>query len=116
MSTPRLVHSRSGYLRYMQMSKASLFALCEGKDLDPFFYGQICKCVCAQRGTIYEICKASELPPHAGGKTTLIEFYDYLRRKGCLVSTLGGKITRVVLFLDKDIDDLTKSRRRSAHV
>lgn len=100
----------------MQMSQALIFALVEGKDLDPFFYGQICRSVCGPKGMRYELCKANELPPHAGGKTTLIEFHNYLRRKRCLVSVLGGKKTTAVFFLDKDIDDLSRSLRRSTHI
>ncbi len=116
MSAKRLTHSRSAYLRYMQMSRASIFALVEGKDIDPFFYGQICRIVCEPKGIRYELCKANELPPHAGGKTTLIEFYDYLRRERRLVSVLDGKKTTVVFFMDKDVDDLSRSRRRSTQV
>jgi len=100
----------------MQMSQASIFALVEGKDLDPFFYGHICRSVCGPKDMHYELCKANELPPHAGGKTTLIEFYNYLRRKRCLVSVLDGKKTTAVFFLDKDIDDLSRSLRRSTHI
>lgn len=100
----------------MQMSQASIFAFVEGKDLDPFFYGKICMSVCGPKGMRYELCKANELPPHAGGKTTLIEFHNYLRRKRCLLAVLGGKKTTAVFFLDKDIDDLLRSLLRSKHI
>lgn len=116
MSSNRLIHSRSAYLRSMQMSQASIVVFVEGKDLDPFFYGQICRSVCWPKGMRYELCKANELPPHAGGKTTLIEFHAYLRRKRCLVSVLDGKKTTAVFFLDKDLDDLSRSLRRSTHI
>lgn len=116
MSANRLVHSSSAFLRSMQMSRASLFALVEGKNLDPFFYGQICKSVCEPRGMFYEVRKASELPQSAGGKIALVEFFKHLRQKHLLVSFLGGKKTTVVFFLDKDIDDLSRTRRRSKHV
>jgi len=116
MSVNRLIHARSAYLRYMQMSQASIFILVEGKDLDPFFYGHICQSVCGPKGMHYKLCKANELPPQAGGKTALIEFYNYLRRKRCLVSVLDGKKTTAIFFLDKDIDDLSRSLRRSKHI
>ena len=112
----RLFHTHSAYLRSMQMSSASLFAFVEGKDIDRFFYGHICYNVCNPQGLIYETCKADELPPFAGGKSTLLEFYNYLRLRHCLVSHFGGKKTTAVFFLDKDIDDLKHIRKRSKHV
>lgn len=116
MASSRLIHSRAGYLRYMQMSSETLFAFVEGKDVDPFFYGQICAKVCTSRGISYKLCKANELPPNAGGKTTLLKFCDYLRHKRSLTTTLCGKTTYAVFFVDKDIDDLTRRKRKTSYV
>jgi hypothetical protein len=116
MTDPRLVHSFSGYLRAMQMSTTSVFSLVEGKDVDPFFYGQVCNFVCSRHYLTYEVKKAEDLPPKAGGKTALLEFYEYLNKKKCLSSTFKGKKTYVVFFLDKDIDDITRKKLKSSHV
>jgi len=114
--TARIVHSLRGYLRYMQMSQAVVFAFVEGKQSDPYFYGQICAVVCNQRQIAYQICKANEIPPRAGGKKALLEFYDFLRKRKVLRTNLGGKDTVAVFFPDKDIDDIVRRCRRSRYV
>jgi hypothetical protein len=114
--TARIVHSLRGYLRYMQMSQAVVFAFVEGKKNDPYFYGQICAVVCNKRQIAYQICKANEIPSRAGGKKVLLEFYDFLRKQKALRTNLGGKDTIAVFFSDKDIDDILRQCRRSRHV
>lgn len=116
MATGRLVHTPAGFLRYMQMSRASVFAFVEGKQHDPFVFGMICASVCRKRKLTYEVCKACELPDGAGGKTALLAFHDHLRRRRALRSVLGGKATHAVFFLDKDIDDILRRRRRGPHL
>ena len=100
----------------MQMSQAVVFAFVEGKQSDPYFYGQICAVVCNQRQIAYQICKANEIPPRAGGKKALLEFYDFLRKRKVLRTNLGGKDTVAVFFPDKDIDDIVRRCRRSRYV
>jgi len=46
----------------------------------------------------------------------LLGFFDYLKRIRSLVDTFKGSTTVSIFFLDKDIDDLLKTKRRSAHV
>jgi len=116
MSVARIVHSPKAYLRYMQMSQAAVFAFVEGQETDPYFYGQICAVVCNQRQIVYQICRANDILPNAGGKEALLVFYDFLRRRGALRSNLGGKETVAVFFLDKDIDDIVRRCRRSRYV
>jgi hypothetical protein len=99
----------------MQMSRAGVFAFVEGKECDPFFYAQICAHVCNPRPILYEICKANEVPPFAGGKAALLGFHDYLRKRKAMRTTLGGKPTIAAFFLDKDVDDFTRRLRKSRY-
>jgi hypothetical protein len=46
----------------------------------------------------------------------LLKFYRYARSKKKLLSFLGGKPTLLVFFLDKDVDDLRRTKCRSPHV
>jgi hypothetical protein len=112
----RLAHSFSAYLRYMQMSSRPLFVFVEGKRTDPHFYGEICGSVCRTSEISYRICRSRELANGHGGKQTLISFFEYLRRKCALVHAFKGKSTGVLFFLDKDVDDLLRTQRRSPHV
>jgi hypothetical protein len=100
----------------MQMSQTTLFAFVEGKQSDPFVFGMICSSVCDAKNVSYKICKASEVANTSGGKTALLSFHDYLRRRKALKSVLGAKTTHGIFFMDKDIDDLLRRRRRSQHV
>jgi len=88
----------------------------EGKVTDPYFYGKICDSVCQPVGISYEICRSQELSKGHGGKQVLISFFEYLRRKSALFDTFKGKSTGIVFFLDKDVDDFLRTRRRSEHV
>jgi hypothetical protein len=116
MTITRSVHSPKGYLRYMQMSQAVVFAFVEGKEIDPYFYGQICGVICNQRQIAYQLCRANQVPPYAGGKNALLEYHDFLRRQRALRTNLKGKETVAVFFLDKDIDDIERRCRRSRYV
>ena len=116
MATKRLVHTAEGFLRYMQMSQSTLFAFVEGKQQDPFVFGMLCLSVCSGRHVTYQVCKASELPDESGGKTALLSFHAHLRRRKVLTSAFGGKTTHAVFFMDKDIDDILRRRRKCRHV
>ncbi len=112
----RLTHSFKAYLRYMQMSRHQVFAFVEGKVNDPYFYGKICDSVCHPSGVSYEICRAQELSVDSGGKQVLISFFKYLRQKSTLFSIFKEKSTGVLFFLDKDVDDFLRTKKRSNHV
>jgi hypothetical protein len=43
--SPPLLHSSSGFIRAMQISKIQLFVFMEGQDNDPYFYSKICETV-----------------------------------------------------------------------
>ena len=65
---------------------------------------------------VYEICTAQQLPGNTGGKQALIAFFTFLRDRKSLISDLGGNRTGCLFFLDKDMDDLQRRKRRSLHV
>ena len=108
-------HSFTGYLRTMQMSEVNLFVFVEGKECDPFFYGNICQSVKLEQ-IKYEIVKAQQLPYDTGGKKALLDFFMGLRGRNKLITNFKGKKTGCVFFVDKDIDDIKRKRKRSIHV
>lgn len=111
----KLKHSAPGFLRYMQMSNCQVFAFVEGKT-DPYFYGKICECVCNPSRISYEVYTAQELPGAAGGKQALLIWFEYLRRRRSLIDNFKGKNTGAVFFVDKDVDDLMRIKKRSTHL
>lgn len=112
---PRLKHSHSAFLRSMQISGTKLFVFVEGVQSDSYFYSRVCSA--AVDGQInYEIASAQQISGVAGGKSVLIAFFTFLRIKKALVSDLAGKRTACIFFLDKDIDDLKRIKKRSPHV
>lgn len=111
----RIHHSFSGHFRLMQMSATQLFVFVEGKQCDPYFFAGVCS-VTLNHHVTYEISTARQLPGNSGGKQTLIAFFNFLRERKSLISDLDGKRTACVFFLDKDVDDLQRRKRRSRHV
>lgn len=110
----RLRHSNAAFVRSMQMSRVRLFVFVEGWS-DRNIYDRICKATCDPIGERYEVRTSVELPT-GGGKDALIAFFLYLRKRGALLHSFKGKWTGVLFFLDKDIDDILRRRRRSPHV
>ncbi|RBQ04475.1 hypothetical protein DQE82_28790 [Micromonospora sp. LHW51205] len=115
----RLVHSPKGYLRQMQMSTYKVWIFVEGKT-DRYFYSKLAEATATRRSrNSFIVAMADELlgsPGKGGGKSVLLSFFDQLRETGGLISRLGGKETRAVFFVDKDVADITGGRRRSPHV
>jgi hypothetical protein len=109
----RLRHSAAGYRRLLQLSSASLFVLVEGGS-DVYFYSRLV--ANARPGVSFEVRAAHELPGNTGGKRALLEHFEYLRRTNSLCSTLGGKRTAVLVYVDKDVDDVLRTRKRSPHL
>ena len=81
--------------------------------MDPFFYAGICESI-ADLQLRYEIFIARQLPGSTGGKQALLNFFAFLRRSKALVSSLGGQ-RACIFFLDKDVDDLQRKKKRSQH-
>lgn len=113
MNRPR--HSDAGQLRLMQMSESELFVFVEGTQTDPYFYAELCASIPELEGR-YEICPALQLPGGTGGKSALLSFFSFLRRKKALISGSDGDRTTCIFFLDKDVDDLMRTMKRSQHV
>jgi len=99
----------------MQVSSTQLFVFVEGKSCDSYFYSQACA---AAVGDVvdYKMVTADTLPGNWGGKSSLIGFFELLRTRNALVTTLGGPRTASLFFLDKDLDDISRTRKRSRHV
>lgn len=112
---PRLQHSNGGFLRYMQMSSVQIFIFVEGKQSDPFFFAGVCSTIKSPRFS-YVICTASQLTAASGGKQALLTFFTYLRRTKRLVSSLSGKKTACIFYVDKDVDDIQRIQKRSQHL
>jgi hypothetical protein len=112
----RLRHSKNGFIRSLQISRYNLFAFVEGKVCDPYFYGKLCDITCSSSNYQYEVRIAKELPNNSGGKQALVNFYKYVRTKKKLLSDFHGKKTALVFFMDKDIDDILRTKCRSPHV
>ena len=111
-----LTHTPSGFVRSLQMSRHNICAFVEGQDCDSFFYDGICNQALRTEGFSFKIRRAKELPYQTGGKSSLIQFYKYLRSKQELSTKLKGKNTVILFFLDKDIDDVLRRKCRSPHV
>ena len=112
----RPTHSPAGFLRKMQMSKHRVWILVEG-IFDVPFYGQLCDNNKFLRKEIYTIALAKELPNFSGdGKQNLLSIYRYLNRRKALKNTLEGKEAIVLFIIDKDIDDIERTKVRSSHV
>ena len=99
----------------MQMSKATLFGFVEGFS-DRYIYSRLLDVECQAGGTKFQVVTAEELSGASGGKNALFQFFNYSKRAGLLWSDFQGKKTACLFFLDKDIDDVTRRKRRSAHV
>lgn len=111
----RLRHTNSGYLRLMQMSSTILYIFVEGKQADSYFYAKVCAST-PNFPAQYEIHLAQQLPGETGGKKSILKFFTYVRGRNALVSSFGGQKTTCIFFLDKDVDDLRRRKKRSPHV
>lgn len=109
----RLRHSAEGYRRLLQISGASLVLLVEGPS-DVYFYSRIA--AAADLGVTFAVRPARELPRGTGGKRALLDYFDYLRRRDSLCTELSGKLTATIFLVDKDVEDVLRTRRRSPHV
>ena len=99
----------------MQLSEAALYIFVEGVS-DKYAYSRLADHECKDRRVDYRVVSAEEIGVGGGGKNVLLGFFDYLRRLGSLVDNFKGRTTVSIFFLDKDIDDLLRTKRRSAHV
>jgi len=99
----------------MQISSAELFIFIEGKT-DRFFYNKICDAALCSRGTRYQIRLAQELPGQTGGKGEILKFFSYLNRQNALLQDFKGRRIAAFFILDKDIEDLSRTIKKSNHL
>lgn len=111
----RLTHSSGGFIRYLQMSSARLFAFVEGR-LDRAFFDRIFAKIFQPSSTPYQIIAMKEVPGSAGGKTALLSTFKSFRSKGLLASAAFGKPMVCVFLADKDSDDFCRRQLRSPHL
>jgi hypothetical protein len=111
----RLRHNERALIRTFQMSRLGIFVFVEGWK-DRYFYDRLCKIVCKQSPPIYQVRTSQELGAQNSGKASLIGFFSYLRRRKLLFHEFKGKKLAIVFFLDKDVDEILRLRKRSDHV
>ena len=99
----------------MQISGQGLYIFVEG-DSDKFVYSRLADSECKGCRVDYLVVSGEDIRGGGGGKNVLLGFFDYLRRMRSLVDIFKGSTTVSIFFLDKDIDDLLRTKRRSAHV
>jgi hypothetical protein len=108
----RLHHSSKGFWKLLQISTFQLFAFVEGPSDSPFYDG-ICSQVCKSRGIPFQVRTAVELPGATGGKPGLLAYFQELRRRNRLLTSFKGKKMAIVFFLDKDVEDISRRKKRS---
>jgi hypothetical protein len=108
----RLHHSFEGFWKLLQISAVRLFAFVEGPSDSPFYDG-ICAQVCRLRGIHYQVRTAVELPGATGGKPGLLNYFQALRQRHGLLTSFKGKKMAIVFFLDKDVEDISRRKKRS---
>ena len=111
----RLRHSRSGHIRSLQISSNSLYVYIEGIDVDKYVYSKVLRQECGSFK--YRIIRADEIPgATSGGKSVLTKHFEVLRRHGQLSGDFKCHRFVTLFLMDKDADDLMRTRRRSKHV
>ncbi|MER5894729.1 hypothetical protein [Streptomyces sp. NPDC001876] len=100
----------------MQMSRISMFAFVEGVNVDGYVHGSNCDIALAPIGVEFRVAPADELPGNGGGKTRLTGYYSHLEGTRSLVTNFKGKVTAILFFMDKDVDDQLGLLIDSPHV
>ena len=98
-------------VRSLQMSRAKLHIYIEGHSPDIYVYEKVAQSVCGNKNNTWDfrIITPRELPQDFSGegKTCLIKWFQYLRRRKLLEIGLTRK-SALVFTLDKDVDDIRK--------
>jgi hypothetical protein len=112
---PRPQYSRNGIVRAIEMSRCAVTVLVEG-FIDRTFFGSLLNENAAATGKSFQIRLAHEVHTSLGnGKSALLVLHAKLKQNNRLMFTMGADKKAVLVFLDKDIDDLKRMRRRCAH-
>jgi hypothetical protein len=83
---------------------------------DRYFYDEVCETAVTDASVAREIRTGEELPEQTGGKEALLSFFCYLRTRRLLVHEFKRKRLAVLFYVDKDIDDYLKIRKRSPNL
>jgi len=100
----------------MQMSHTVLYIFIEGYRAERYVYSQIIESESKRLKLPYQIVPIEEISGNTGGKIAMLSFFDYLSYKSSLIDRFKGKTTISIFFLDKDIDDLLRTKRKSKHI
>lgn len=111
--TARPSHGLGAMRRLIQMSRNRVFIYVEGRGLDPDFYSRLCGPICAEHALPYEVITGDRIG--GGGKRVLTSLFEYLRERGSLIDRSGPRPKLAMFYLDKDTDDIFRTKRRSAH-
>jgi hypothetical protein len=111
----RLRHSEKALIRSLQLSRTDVFVFVEGWT-DRYFYDKGCKVALNGLPRTYELRLSRELAAGGEGKHALLNFFSYLRGRKLLFHEFKGKKLAVIFFLDKDVDDFLRIRKRSKHL
>jgi hypothetical protein len=111
----RLQYDKKAFLRLLQMSQCNVFVFVEGWT-DRYFYDKLCQLAFKGASITYQVRTSEEISGSNVGKAALLGFFSYLRERKFLFHEFKGKKLATVFFLDKDIDDYLRARKRSKHV
>jgi hypothetical protein len=108
-------YSRNGIVRAIEMSRCDVTAVVEG-FIDRMFFSELLNQNADTVGKAIQIRLAHEINSSLGnGKTALLALHSRLKLHKRLIFTIGSDKKAVLVFLDKDIDDLKRTRRRCPH-
>jgi hypothetical protein len=111
----RLQHSDNGFIRSIEISQKQIYAFCEGKLHDKFFYSELIKSACNGNDTCFRVEQIDSVAKGAKGKTGLLNFFNELSGRNMLRKTLPHKELSCIFFFDKDADCIVGGRITSDH-
>lgn len=112
---PRPQYSRNGIIRAIEMSRCAVTAVVEG-FIDRTFFGLLLNENPDATGKSTQIRLAHEIHFSLGnGKPALLALHAKLKQQNRLAFNIGADKKVVLVFFDKDIDDLKRTRRRCPH-
>jgi hypothetical protein len=110
----RLVRAPRGFIRALQISRVKLNVFVEGQ-LDSYFYGQICQQE-LPGPFMYHIIRSDQIPGPGRGKDHMLKLFMSMRRRELLLLDFKGHKSAALFFVDKDIDDLRRTTKKSMHL
>jgi hypothetical protein len=111
----RLRHSQKAFVRSLQISATEIFVFVEGWS-DRYFYDKGCNAALGGVPLKYELRLSRDLNTGTQGKNALLDFFSYLRTRKLLFHEFKGKKLAAIFFVDKDVDDYLRIRKRSIHL